>query len=69
MISRTPRLPALLRRELEGTDWHWESGTKHWKLIVNGKMCGIFPRGYRSRVDESRDMYNTRAQVRRAKLT
>jgi hypothetical protein len=34
---------------LSGADWHWINGSKHWKLIVNGRMVGVWPKGAKGR--------------------
>lgn len=59
-------LPDVLRRELElANDWKIERGTKHNKLIVRGKFCGIVPRDKGG--DAGRVILNIRSQVRRAR--
>ena len=66
MMKTGPRLPQLLMQELANADWHWEPGTKHWKLIVNGEMAGIWPQGQKGRnVTDRRPIINTRSQIRR----
>jgi len=47
-------------------DWHWELGTKHWKLMVGSRLIAIFPRGSTSKqTADGRPMINVRAQIRR----
>lgn len=65
-MRREPRLPPVLRSELAGVDWHWECGTKHWKLMVNGQLAGIWPKGKKGlNTYDLRPVTNTRAQIRR----
>jgi len=42
---RPPRLPALVRRELEGLDWSLVPGGRHWKLRIGKDFVGIYPFG------------------------
>jgi hypothetical protein len=64
-----PRLPVALQTSLQGADWRWELGTKHWKLYVEGKLAGIWPLGRRGARQETdrRPMHNMRSQIRRAR--
>jgi len=66
MRNRLPRIPLDIRHELDGLDWHWELGTKHWKLMVGSRLIAIFPRGSTSKqTADGRPMINVRAQIRR----
>jgi hypothetical protein len=59
------RLPKLLTDVLaEAREWHVDAGSKHFKLMVNGQLAGILPKTGRPR-DNSRELVNTRAQIRR----
>lgn len=65
---KSPRLPLAIRATLAGTDWHWINGSKHWKLIVNGKMVAVWPKGMKGReanVDK-RSVRNAQSQIRNA---
>lgn len=42
---RTPRLPPLLLKELEGLDWQITNGSKHWHLRIAGELVAIWPHG------------------------
>ena len=59
------RVPALIQEELEtcGFPFNIEQGTRHWKIFIEGKMCGIFPKIGRS--PNRRAEMNVRAQIRR----
>ena len=65
---RAPRLPPAIRATLAGTNWHWINGSKHWKLIVNGKMVGIWPKGVKGRTwgGDTRAIRNAQSQIRNA---
>ena len=41
-----------------------ELGKKHWKLIVNGRMAGIWPKKGSRSADQA--TFNTRSQIRQA---
>lgn len=64
---RAPRLPLAIRASLAGADWHWINGSKHWKLIVNGKMVGIWPKGLKAKMGgDRRAVRNAQSQIRNA---
>jgi hypothetical protein len=65
---KAPRLPIVIRAMLSGADWHWINGSKHWKLIVNGRMVGIWPKGLKGRTldGDQRGIRNARSQIRNA---
>ena len=66
MRYREPRLPHDIRTELEGTNWQWVIGSKHWKLMVDGHLVAIWPRGSTARqMTDGRPNINIRAQIRR----
>lgn len=44
-MLRQPRLPATVRRELEGLDWALVPGRKHWHLRIDGYLVAIWPHG------------------------
>jgi hypothetical protein len=55
-----------IRNELDGLDWHWELGSKHWKLMVDGRLVAILPRGSAAKqTSDGRPLINVRAQIRR----
>jgi hypothetical protein len=57
-----------LKRELEGREWHWKNGRRHWHLIVEGRMLGVWPKGPVSDVG-GYQVQNTKARLRRALRT
>jgi hypothetical protein len=62
------RLPDELRKVLasSGLPWHIDTGTRHFKLIINGRFAAIIPKGKAARSTSSqRAGKNTVAQVRR----
>ena len=64
-MSRQPRLPISIRHELDGRQWGWRNGRKHWHLIVDGKMVAIWPKGGGAEKDGFHFL-NARAHLRRA---
>lgn len=70
MKYREPRLPSDLRAELDGLDWKWVIGSKHWKLMVDGQLVAIWPRGSGGKqMSNARPTANIRAQIRRFRRT
>ena len=66
MKYREPRLPTDIRSELDGLDWRWEIGTKHWKLVIDGELVAVWPRGTGGKqMSNGRPNHNIRAQIRR----
>jgi len=65
-----PRLPNDMREMLDasGVDWRIETGTRHFKLVVGGKLAAILPKGKNMRKSAMSDRAhkNALAQVRRA---
>jgi hypothetical protein len=59
------KLPALIKEELERcTVPHTvERGKRHWKIFINGVLCGIIPMNGRS--TSRRAELNVRAQIRK----
>ncbi len=62
-------IPKLVQDELDalsekGIAWRIEKGAKHLKLVVAGRLVGIFSRGKNDRDD--RTIKNLRSSVRRA---
>lgn len=62
-------IPKLVQDELDalterGIQWSVEGGSKHLKLVVAGRLIGIFSRGKNDRDD--RTIKNLRSSVRRA---
>lgn len=53
---------------LSGADWRWINGSKHWKLIVNGRMVGIWPKGLKGRTlgGDKHRLRNAQSQIRNA---
>jgi hypothetical protein len=35
---RPPRLPKCIILALDGLDWEWRRGSRHWRLIVEGQQ-------------------------------
>lgn len=67
MASRHgPRLPAIITDELRDTDWHYEPGAKHWKIMVGNAMVAVWPRGTVSSINRRATML-TRTSIRRWK--
>lgn len=63
---REPRLPLDIRHELRGLNWRWVIGAKHWKLLVDGHLIAIWPRGAGGKqMTNGRPNANIRAQIRR----
>lgn len=60
------RLHPKVREVLDeiGLPWSVEPGTKHDKLLVEGRVVTILPHGRTREV--GRDLLNQRAQIRRA---
>jgi hypothetical protein len=60
------KIPDKLRSVLDetGIPWALESGAKHYKIKLAGKLVGILPHSRRE--PEAQDLRNTIAQVRRA---
>ena len=69
-MVNTVRLSPEIRELLEnsGVPWRVDEGKRHHKIIVNGKFCGILPKGPMSRTISKRghEQLNTIAQIRRA---
>ncbi len=65
-MNREPRLPAMLKNELAGTKWRWKRGTKHWHLMVNGRLVTIWPNGHSGTATNGFKVLNARAHIRRA---
>lgn len=65
---KPPRLPLAIRVTLADADWRWINGSKHWKLIVNGRMVIIWPKGLKGRLatGDRRAVRNAQAQIRNA---
>ena len=42
---RTPRLPPVLLKELDGLNWSIINGSKHWHLKIAGELVAIWPHG------------------------
>lgn len=61
------KIPDTVRRELEGLTVPYEirEGSRHHKLIVNGKFCAILPKGGGNSNSRRADL-NIRSQIRRA---
>jgi hypothetical protein len=59
-----PRLPKTILEELEGLDWTWEPGAKHWKLRIGGSLVAIWPRGVPNDTDHRKNL-GVRAHIRR----
>ena len=62
-------IPKLVQDELDlltekGIAWRVEKGAKHLKLVIAGRLVGIFSRGKNDRDD--RTIKNLRSSVRRA---
>lgn len=38
----TPRLPRRLLRELEGEDWQVVPGSRHFRLLIDGRQVLVF---------------------------
>lgn len=66
MKYRTPRLPPMLLKELDGLPWALQPGRKHWQIRISGALVGIFPMGS-SKDEESsqRCSLNLRSNIRR----
>lgn len=59
------RLPNEVREELDNTGLPWkiETGSKHYKIRLAGRLVGIYPQG--KEIAVGRGTRNLRAQVRR----
>lgn len=66
MRTRPPRLPPVILRELDGLDWKWRLGTRHWLIMVNGHTITTWPKGSAS-YGTMRPILNVRSDIRRAK--
>ena len=66
MKYRTPRLPPILLKELDGLPWTLVPGTRHWHLRINGHLVGILPHGSSKDEESSQTpVYNLRSNIRR----
>lgn len=65
-MSKTPRLPKEILNALDASKRSWEitDGGRHFKILVGGKLAGIYPKGKISTADR-RVVLNTAAQIRR----
>jgi hypothetical protein len=67
MTSRPgPQLPTLISDELRDVDWHVESGSKHWKIMIGSHMVAVWPRGTVSDINR-RSTLMTRSRIRQWK--
>lgn len=60
------RLPSELTVALDATGlpWAMETGGKHYKIKVAGRLAGVYPKGGHNSADK-RSLANTVAQIRR----
>lgn len=59
------KIPDELREALDAAGpWQLQPGAKHYKIKVNGRLVGIYPKSVRQ--PSRQDLLNTIAQVRRA---
>jgi hypothetical protein len=64
--ARPPRLPRNVRRELEGLDWCWQHGTRHWQIRVSGRLVAIWPQS--GIIDSvNRNTFGVIASIRQAR--
>lgn len=49
-----------------GLPWKVEQGSRHQKIVLAGRLVGIWPNTYRHRNSPGRAYQNLRAQLRRA---
>lgn len=63
------KLPPMIEHELETCTGRWEirNGGKHFKLILDGYLVGILPRGQSmgEKSGRNRGMLNLRSNIRR----
>lgn len=61
------KIPAIIASELEKLQAPYEikQSARHYKLIVNGKFCGILPFGGGNSSSRRAEL-NVRSQIRRA---
>ena len=61
-------LPSDMRRLLEESevDWRIETGTRHFKLIVNGEFVTILPKSSKVRNSTWRAHLNAMSHIKRA---
>ena len=58
------RLPKMLTDILaDAREWHVETGGKHYKLVVNGRLAGVLTKS--AGRQNYRDVLNTRSQIKR----
>jgi hypothetical protein len=70
MSKPSPRLPDDVRELLSECPlpWHIETGTRHFKVVINDRLAAILPKGKNLRGAggySDRAMKNTLAQLRR----
>ncbi len=51
--------------EATGLPWYVETGTKHYKIRLNGKLVGVFPQGKKTEASPRANI-NVIANIRRA---
>lgn len=48
----------------QADEWHFDHGSKHWKLFVNGQFACIMPYGKKQTTD-TRPLMNAKTQINR----
>jgi len=61
---RPPRLPKTVLKELEGLPWRWERGSRHWRLLIDGRQVLVCSSDFNSRRD-IRSTQNAVGHIRR----
>lgn len=59
------KLPQILLKELEGTDWQVKRCSRHYQLIVNGAVCALIPYSKKAIAGGKNSLLNIRAGIRR----
>lgn len=61
------RLPPLVQNELDRIPGRWriEQGKRHKRLVIDGHLIAVIPNKGVVREAPTRDVLNTRAQIRR----
>lgn len=59
------KLPTLIQKELDKCNlpYNIERGKRHWKIFINGVMCGILP--LNGKYTSRRAELNVRTQIRK----
>lgn len=63
----TARLHSLIQSELDKIPGRWriEQGKRHKQILIDERLVAIIPHGHKMKEAPTRDLLNTRAEIRR----